>query len=327
MLTETAFNPKHYVMTARQTWDKRIEFLDFIESNKHLALPYHVIGLQDIIPPAYPGENTVILAKGHHGKSTVLRDYVHKSQLLIEGKEGYAVGMVSHEDVAERIAGALAARYDSPLQYQDDQFIYIGRSFGMRSEQVAELHMTNIITSLEYGLQKFGEKMRYSAIFNDYMQRQPADPHRREMVRQEQKRLQIADDMQRWSNVAVQFECPVFNASQALLKQERSNYSATMRIPGAADTEESKEIYNYAETVFSYWQPKHEYPVGLEIDDSGWKFKVEYNLMFVRVLKRKYAEDMGYPNIVGRVFPLHIEKNGDITYDPEFHNRIYSGGL
>ncbi len=319
------FNPAPYVLTASQTWQKRMEFDSFIKANSHLAVPFHVESLQSKVPPAYPGENIVILARSHHGKSIVLKDILFKSQLAIEGKAGFAVGMVSHEDVAERTAGQLARRYENDLLYQDDQFIHVGRSFGMNNAQVADLHMTNIITALEYGLRKFGENMHYSLIVNDYIQIQPPDPFRREQVSHEQRRLQIADDMKRWCNIAVQFQCPVFNASQALTKTQRSNYTEKMKIPGAADTEEAKEIFNYADVVYSYWQPKHDHPMHDKIEEGKWSFEVLPNLVFMRVVKRKYAEEMGYSEIVGRVFPLLIQPNGDFIYDPQYHRKIYNG--
>ena len=319
------FDPKHFVLTAAQTWDKRIEFLKFIEENKHLALPFHVEGLQSIIPPVYPGETAVILARSHHGKSTVIKDILFKAQQSIEGRSGFAVALVSHEDVAERTAGQLARRYNNDLEYQDDQFIHIGRSFGTRSKQVADLHMTNIVTALEYGLARFGDDLRYSAILNDYIQIQPPDPFRREMINESQRRLQIADDTNRWCNVAVQFTCPVFLASQALTKTQRGNYTEAMRIPGPADVEEAKEIYNYPDIVYAYWQPKHDHPMGKRIEDGNWNFHVEPNLMFLRILKRRYAEELGYTEVVGRVFPLLIEKDGNIIYDKDYHNSILVG--
>lgn len=322
------FNPADFVLTAAETWKKRLEFQKFLEENKHLALPFHVEGLRDVIPPAFPGENIVIMARSHHGKSTVMKDIVFKAQLAIEGKPDYVVGMVSHEDVAERTAGQQVRRYESlgetSLSFEDDQFIHIGRSFGMSSTQPADLHMTNIIAALEFGLRKFGEKMRYSIITNDYIQIQPPDPFRREMTSQEQTRLQKADDMLRWSHAAVYFKCPVFNASQALTKQQKGNYSEKMRIPGAADVEEAKEIFNYADAVFSYWQPKHDLPMYSTVEEGNWKFKVTPELCFLRVVKRKYAEEMGYQEIVGRVFPLKIQPNGDFCYEQTFHDSIYS---
>lgn len=319
------FNPSHYVLTARQTWDKRKEFLAYIQANKHLALPFHVEGLQKEVPPTYPGETAIILARGHHGKSTVMKDIIWKAQQLIEGRQGYAVALVSHEDVAERTAGQLARRYGSELEYQDDQFIHIGRSFGMKSEQVADMHMSNIITALEYGRSRFGENMQYSLIANDYIQIQPPDPFRREMTNKDQRRLQVADDVKRWCDVAVQFSCSVFLASQALMKIQRANYTETMKIPGPADVEEAKEIYNYPDVVYAYWQPKHDYPIWSWVEDGSWNFQVRPNLVFVRIVKRRYAEELGYNEVVGRIYPLLLQPNGDFLYDKDYHRSILTG--
>lgn len=323
-MVDTAFNPAAYVLTAAQTWEKRTQYLAYIEANKHMAQPFHVENLRDLVPPIYPGETCVILARGHHGKSTVLKDVVWKAQKAIEGKANYAVALVSHEDVAERTAGQMARRYESEFEFMDDQFIHIGRSFGMKSEQVADLHMTNIIASLSYGLSRFGENMRYSVIANDYIQIQPPDPFRSKMVSQEQRRLQIADDVKRWSNVGVEFSCPVYLASQALQKVQRSNYSEKIRIPGSADVEEAKEIYNIPDAVYGYWQPKHDHPIGSWVEEGNWRFQVEPGIAFVRILKRRYAEELGFPDLVGRVFPLRIEESGNFIYDPKYHQRIYA---
>ena len=37
------------------------------------------------------------------------------------------------------------------------------------------------------------------------------------------------------------------------------------------------------------------------------------------------AEELGFQNVVGRVFPLHITEVGDFVYDPAYHNKIYNG--
>lgn len=316
------FDPRHYVLTASQTWEKRQEFLDYIKANSHLALPFHAEALQTVIPPVYPGEVAVILARSHHGKSTVLKDIVWKAQQMIEGRSGYAVALVSHEDVAERTAGQMARRYKNEWEYVDDQFIHIGRSFGMKAENVADLHMTNIISALDYGRRQFGENMQYSLIANDYIQVQPPDPFRREMTNKEQRRLQIADDVKRWCDVAVQFSCPVFLNSQALTKTQKSNYTETIKVPGSADVEEAKEIYNYPDVVYAYWQPKHDYPLGSWVEDATMNFQVRNDLIFVRVVKRRYAEELGYSDVVGRIFPLLIQKDGNFVYDKDYHKSI-----
>jgi len=325
------FNPSAYVLTAAETWERKQAYDKFVSENVHLAMPFHIEGLEGIIPPQYPGETAMVEARGHHGKSTILKDILWKAQKQIEGKPGFLIGAVILEDTAERTASQQVRRYDgNEIQYVDDQFVHIGRSFGMRTEDMAELYMSNISRALEYGKnKKFAETMHYSLIAIDYAQIIPPDPERRMMTTDQQRRLQIADDIKRITNMAVYYTCPVVVASQALTKTQRSNYSEKMKIPGAADMEEAKELFNIPDIVYAYWQPKHDWPMGMQIEDGNWCFKVSPNLIFMRVVKRRYAEELGYSgerDVVGRVFPCHIEPSGNIVYDPDFHKKIHIGG-
>src|SRR5688572_9722028 len=114
------FNPRRFVKTANQTWADKLAFDKFIEENKHLAMPFHVEGLEDKVPLQYPGELAIYEARSHHGKSTALRDVLFKAQQRIEDSEGFMVGMVSLEDTSESTAAKQVKKYgDDPLQFQD----------------------------------------------------------------------------------------------------------------------------------------------------------------------------------------------------------------
>ena len=67
------FNPAAYSLTASQSAQKLDERRKFEKENAHLALPFFVAGLRDIVPPQYPGETSIILARSHEGKSTALK--------------------------------------------------------------------------------------------------------------------------------------------------------------------------------------------------------------------------------------------------------------
>lgn len=321
------FNPKHFVKTAAETWDDKVAFDKFIEENKHLAQPFHVQGLEDIVPPQYPGELAIYEGRSHHGKSSALRDATFKAQKRIEGKPGFIVGMVSLEDTSEGTAGKQVKKYDNPFEYQDDQFVFIGNSFNMSVEEMAQLNSGNIIKALDYGKKtKFADEMAYSFIAIDYAQVIPPDPERRMFTNNDQKRLQIGDDVKRLFHAAKYFKCPIGLASQALLKTQRDNYNAKIKIPGAADLAEAGELFSVPDIVYAYWQPKHDYPMGTQVEEGNWGFKVDPNLIFVRIVKRRNAEEMGYvgaKSIVGRIFPCHFDNSGSMIYDKEYHNRIY----
>jgi hypothetical protein len=318
------FHPNNFVRTATETWKLKEEYDRFIAENAHLAAPFHIRGLEDILPKQYPGNLTVHFAKSHHGKSTALRNSAFKAQSRVEDTD-FLVGIVSLEDSAETNAAKWVQRYEgNNLRYQDDQMVFIGNSFNMSAEDMGKLNIGNIIRSLEYALEQLPGKKGYSHIYLDYAQLVPPDPERSKMMNNDQKRLQIADDVRRLFHAAKQFKCPVDFASQALLKQQRDNYTSTMRIPGASDLKEAGELYEIPDIAISYWMPKLEpsTPVGTHIEDGAWSFHVEKNLIFIRIAKWRNAELMGFLDTVGRVFPCWIENDGEIVYYEEKHKHM-----
>ncbi len=322
------FDPSRFVKTATETYADKNAFDAFMEENKHLAQPFHVEGLEDIVPPLMPGELAIYAGRSHHGKSTALRDAVFKAQQRIEGKDGYVVGLVSLEDTSETTAAKQIAKYgkENYLKYTDDQFVFIGNSFGMSGNDMANLNTGNIIKALDYGVSQFANSMAYSFIAIDYAQIIPPDPERRMMTSNDQKRLQIADDVRRLFHAAKHFKAPIGLASQALLKTQRDNYSTKMKIPGAADLAEAGELFSIPDAVYSYWMPKQDFPIGDRVEEGNWNFTVEPNLAFVRITKRRNAEMMGYvgkKDIINRIFPCRIKEDGSYFYDADFHKHIY----
>lgn len=324
------FNPRSFVKTANQTWADKLAFDKFIEENKALAMPFHVEGLEDKVPPQYPGELAIYEGRPSHGKSTALRDAAFKAQKRIEDSDQFFVGMVSLEDTSETTAAKQVAKYGNPLEYQDDQFIFVGNSFNMSMEDMGELNVGNIIRALDYGIEQFPAKTGYSAVFVDYAQIIPPDSERRMMTSNDQKRLQITDDVSRLFHASKHFKCPVGLASQALVKTQRDSYTTKMKIPGAADLAESGGLFSIPDIVYAYWQPKHDYPVGSRVEEGGWGFEVRNNLVFVRVVKRRNAENIkdekhpkGYHGVPGLVFPCFIREDGSFYYSADEHRRMY----
>lgn len=320
------FNPSKFIHTAKQTWDLKLDYDKFIQENSHLAAPFHIRGLEDILPKQYPGNLTVHFAKSHHGKSTALRNSAFKAQKRVEDTD-FLIAVVSLEDSAETTAAKQARRYKNPIEYQDDQMVFIGNSFNMSADDMNMLNVGNIIRSLEYALEMLPDKKGYSHIYVDYAQIIPPDPERAQMINYEQKRLQVADDTRRLFHAAKQFKCPVDFASQALLKHQKDMYTSAMRIPGAADLKEAGELYEIPDIAIAYWFPKLEpnTPVGTRIEDGSWGFTVEKNLFFIRIAKWRNAELEGFvgdKDVIGRVFPCWIDENGEMYYDPEKHRHM-----
>jgi replicative DNA helicase len=305
------------------------EYDKFVEENKHLAAPFHITGLEDILPKRLPGETTVHFAKSHHGKSTALRNDLFKAQLRIQDTK-FIVGYVSLEDSAETNAAKVVHRYKgNAMEFMDDQMIFIGNSFKMSSKDMGNLNIDNIIASLEYGLKMLPEKIGYSHIFMDYAQIMAQSKN---VTGSDQRRHQIAYLVREIFNAAKQFQCPIDFASQALLKQQKDAYTSHMRIPGAADLKEAGELYEIPDIAIAYWQPKHEpnTPIGTRIEDGKWSFIVEPNLIFIRIAKWRNAELRGFvgnKDVVGRVFPCWIEHDGEIVYSLDKHSRMVSASI
>ncbi len=320
------FNPDKFVYTAKETFDLKLAYDKFIAENAHLAAPFHIRGLEDVLPKQYPGNLTVHFAKSHHGKSTALRNSAFRAQKRIENTD-YMIGIVSLEDSAETTAAKQVARYGNALEYQDDQMIFIGNSFNMTAEDMGQLNVGNIIKALDYALKQHPNKKGYSHIYVDYAQLIPPDPERMKMTNYDQKRLQIADDVRRLFHAAKQFACPIDFASQALLKYQKDHYTSTMKIPGAADLKEAGELYEIPDIAIAYWMPKLEAntPVGTHIEDGSWSFRVERNLVFIRIAKWRNAELMGFvgeKDVVGRIFPCFIDETGEMYYSKEKHHHM-----
>lgn len=317
------FNPKSFVKTAAETWDDKVAYDEFIEQNKHLAMPFHVEGLENILPHQFPGQLAIYLGKSHHGKSTALRDAAFKSQERIEGKSGFAVGLVSLEDTSETTAAKQVKKYDgNSFSYQDDQFVFVGNSFKMSMDEMTGLNSKNIVACLDYGLKRFADKFQYSSIFIDYEQAIPPVPE----LQGKDRREQVAHDVMTFFHAAKHFMCPMGLASQALIKTQKDNYNSKMKIPGQGDLKEAGELYEIPDIVISYWFPKIDYPVGERIQEGNWSFEVAKDLVFVRIIKWRNADLLGFvgkSDPINRVFPCRIRENGSFYYDPEHHKHMF----
>jgi hypothetical protein len=317
------FNPKNFVKTAAQTWDDKVAYDEFIKANEHLAMPFHVEGLESILPHQYPGQLAVYVGRSHHGKSTALRDATFKAQKRIEGRGGFVVGLVSLEDTSETTAAKQVKKYEgNSFSYQDDQFVFVGNSFKMSMDDMTGLDSNNIVACLDYGLKRFADNVQYSAVFIDYEQAISPSPE----LKYKDRREQVAHDVMTFFHAAKHFMCPVGLASQALIKTQRDNYVGKMKIPGQADLKEAGELYEIPDIAVSYWFPKIDYPIGEQIKEGNWSFEVTKDLVFVRVIKWRNADLLGFvgkSDPINRVFPCRIREDGSFYYEASHHKHLY----
>lgn len=320
----STFDPKPYIHDARQTWELKLKYDEYIKANPELQAPFHITGLEDILPRQLPGQLAVHYAKSHHGKSTALRNAIFKAQRRVEGKKSM-VAIVSLEDSAETTAAKFGRRYGNPAEYQDDQLIFIGNSFGMSADQMNRLNIDNILYALDYGLKQRPGIDQYAHIFFDYAQIAPKS----EKAESDERRDQGMYLTRALFDAAKQFGCPIDFASQALLKQGHTYHQGLMKIPGAGDLKEASEFYEIPHIAIAYWMPKREAatPVGFRIEEGDWGFEVKHNLVFIRIEKWRDCELLDDKNgkpfeVVGRTFPCWIQPSGEMTYSPELHSKM-----
>lgn len=314
------FNPKAYVKRSDEVVANYAARKAWREENKHLALPFFVEGLRGQIPDIFPEEMAVIGAASGEGKSNVMRIWHEQAQqALTTSKRRAITAFISHEESTERlIARDVEKRGESEVSSRPS--VYIGTSWGMKAEEMEDLHMTNVINTLHYAQNSFAEFMPIADAFYDYLQATPNDPHRRSQISEDLRRLQITDNTRRLFNAAKTFICPVVAGAQTSLKRVMNPYNAQMLIPGQRDFEESAGLFQVPDFVYSLWLARATHAVGKLVEVDNWKFKVEKNLVFLWFLKAR-GHDPETAKGISKVFPLRIIDD-QYQYDPEYHKSM-----
>lgn len=318
------FNPKAYIKRSDEAavnYEKRKAWRD---ANKHLALPFFIDGLRDYVPDIYPEEMALVGAASGDGKSFILNQWREQAQARLQRSGRKAVtATVSHEETVERLVAKDVEKHGIS-RTASSQSVYIGMSWGMNADDIADLHMTNALTTLDFARkQNFAEPMDISEVFYDYIQATPADPYRRQSMTESLRRLQISDDTRRLFTASKTYNCPVIAGAQTSLKQVKSPYNSKMLIPGRGDYEESAGLYQVPDFVFSFWIPRNTYSVDSLIEINNWEFKVEKDLIFMWFLKAR-GHNPDTAKGISRVFALRFVDD-KITYDPEYHKSLLKG--
>lgn len=315
------FNPKSYAKRSDQVVENYAARKKWREENKHLALPFFVKGLRGHIPDVYPEELAMIGAASGEGKSKSLAVWHNQAQQAItESKRRAVTVFISQEESTERLI-AEDVEKRGEMVVSSNPSVWVGTSWGMKAEEMEDLHMTNAVNTLHYIEDAaFAEKMPIADVFYDYLQATPNDPMRRDKISEDLRRLQITDNTRRLFNAAKTFRCPVIAGAQTGLKKVVSPYNSVMLIPGPKDFEESAGLYQVPDFVYSLWLPRVHYAVGSVKDVDNWKFTVEKNLVFLWFLKARGHNPQTAKGI-SKVFPLRII-NDEYTYDPEYHKSM-----
>lgn len=302
------FSPETAVYTPAEVSTYATRQIEFIERNRHRALKFFIPGIDDYFAPVLPGQVVAVIAQTSNYKSGFLHawEYATAQQLINERRDGEIIVHVSVEESVEEQAYLLfgietgedageIARGNiqdwtrlkqAAIKIGTIPIYRVGDSLA-RSEDFPELYLSNMIRAIKYMRDELlGKNLRVAAIFFDYLQAFPFDPEvKRANNKDNQRRLQVREDIYRIRQAAAYFEAPCIVAVQA--KQTLNDAHRPMYIPGIYDGEESSAIAQRCDRIIQLWLPKMNWPVGETVEHNGLTYNVDENLMFLKVGKQR----------------------------------------
>lgn len=183
-------------------------------------------------------------------------------------------------------------------------------------EDAPELTLSNIyraIRELTEG-RVTGEKWKPATVIVDYLQVLPIDPEIKIAKWEEQRRLQVAKDVDRLRNMTIHLGCPIIVPLQA--RQDLKGANPPMMIPGTYDGLETSAIATRFDRMLSLWLPKTSYPVGTTQNnkDNTINISVKEDQAFIKVNKQRG----GLP--AGMVWELKV------NYQKQLYTSVYYRG-
>jgi hypothetical protein len=176
-----------------------------------------------------------------------------------------------------------------------------------------ELYLSNIYRAIRELVEGkiTGEPWKPAVVIVDYLQALPIDPEVRQATRDNQRRLQVAQDVFRLREMTTHLQCPVIVPLQA--KQSLEGNNAPLMIPGVYDGMETSTIATRFDRILSLWMPKTTNIVDSTVanKDGTISFTVKENQAFLKVNKQRG----GLP--AGRVWELRID------YEKQEYQDVY----
>jgi len=316
------FDPTTAIYTPQQVATYGYKAVEDAHNNKARGLSLGIEGIDGYFAPVMPGQVCVITGQTSHYKSGVLHFIEHRAadQLIRQGRDDEIIIHVSVEECVEEQAFLEFARQSGEeagdlargnvqnwdilksvtVKVGNVPIYRIGDSLA-RAEDMPNLYMSNMIRAIKTLRDEVLDwRPKIAGLFFDYLQAFPIDPEiKTESSRDAQRRLQVRSDFYRLRQASRFFECPVFVASQA--KQELKGANPPIMLPGVYDNEESSGIGQRADRNITLWMPKMTHPVGTSINLGATWFKVEENMLFLKVAKQRG----GLPS--GKSWPCRVD--------------------
>lgn len=305
------FNPKTAVFTPAETSAIGVQRIQEMEANKHRAMPLAIPQIGDYLAPLMPKEICAIQAQTSNYKSGFmnmwenhLADYLKRN-----GRENEVIIHVDTETDIDALAIQEIARHSrhtvadlsrgnvhdwskvikAAAQLSGVNVYRIAAGSSELDETVPDMHLSNIYRAIKYMMdgELTGEKLIPACIFIDYLQALPIDPEVKTAKLNDQRRLQVRQDVYRIRQMTRFTDCPIVVGVQA--KQEMKGHAGSnMLIPGTYDGEETSSIAQRFDRVVSLWMPKTTHTVGDVLNHKNTiTFEVTEDLIWLKVNKQR----------------------------------------
>lgn len=306
-----------------------VKTVQALHDNRDRLMPLLLPGMDGYFMPLEPGSLTVVQAQTSNGKSWFMRRWMERmvKHLQWRGRDEILV-WIDTEITADYIAMSNIMR-QANISYQ--AVVSANGGIHMQSLMRAaasmagipvytiatrlgepgggdEVHLSNIrkgLSMLQDG-RVDGNRHKIAAIFIDYLQSLPIDPAVRKSPMENQRRLQVARDVDQCRVMSAQFDAPVILGVQAKQTLDPTEASRKLGLPGMYDGQETANIAQRADRVLSLSIAPRNFGKGQQLEYHGETFTVADGLMFVRVLKQR-GEDM--PS--GATFAYQMQKAAD----------------
>lgn len=174
-----------------------------------------------------------------------------------------------------------------------------------------ELYLSNIYRSIRELVSGniTGAAWKPAVVIIDYLQALPIDPEVKQATQDNQRRLQVAQDVFRLREMTTHLKCPIIVGVQA--KQALDGNNAPYQIPGTYDGMETSAIATRFDRILSMWMPKTTGVIGGTISnkDHSINIAVKEDQAFLKVNKQRG----GLP--AGRVWELRVDYKSQAYYD------------
>jgi hypothetical protein len=178
-------------------------------------------------------------------------------------------------------------------------------------EDAPELTLSNIYRTIQELVSGkiTGEPWKVAVVIVDYLQALPIDPEVKQAQKQDQRRLQVMNDVFRLRKMTKILQCPIIVPLQA--KQELSGNNLPYMIPGVYDGMETSAIATRFDRMISLWMPKTTHIVGgvAQNKDSSISIPVREDQCFLKVNKQRGSLP------AGMVWELRVDFEKQEYYD------------